>query len=138
MNSYFLPSKMVFTILLHNSQFSSQWVTLNPIFLTILFTIFLLVRWYSQFFSDSVHIFPDLHQVVFSGLEEFFSWYLNNLLSGISCVRMVRHQSSTSTAWGSNLSITQLFHCEIFNIINCIQKMVEVIFDIKLSYFSIK
>ena len=24
-------------------------------------------------------------------------------LSGISCVRMVRHQSSTSTTWGSNL-----------------------------------
>ena len=24
-------------------------------------------------------------------------------LSGISCVRMVRHQSSTSTTWGSNI-----------------------------------
>ena len=31
-----------------------------------------------------------------------------------------------------------VFHGEIFNIINCIQKMVEVIFDIRLSYLSIK
>ena len=35
------------------------------------------------------------------------------------CVRMVRHQSSTSTTWGSNLSITQLsFQYEIFNIVS--------------------
>ena len=32
------------------------------------------------------------------------------------CVQMVRHQSGTT--WGSNLSITQLFHGEIRNIIN--------------------
>ena len=30
------------------------------------------------------------------------------------------------------------FHGEIFYIINCIWKMVEVIVDIKLSYLSIK
>ena len=30
------------------------------------------------------------------------------------------------------------FHGEVFNIINYIQKMVEVIFEIKLSYFSIE
>ena len=42
-------------------------------------------------------------------------------------------QSSWSlnpTTWGSNLNITQLFHGQIFNIINCIQKMVKVIFNL--------
>ena len=65
-----------------------------------------------------------------TGLSGHWSCYRNLTQPESCCVVVARQQSSTS--WVSNLG----FHCEIFKIINCIQKMVEDIFDIKLLFFS--